>query len=250
MVLSRTRFGKDIVAEFVMPSRRFTGKVLILCGGLPSKPDKTSTAKFWAARGYLVLAPRYRGTWESSGHFLRTSPENDIKDIITSLTQNGLKDIVSREVFKFHVREINILGSSFGGTTAILASRDKRVNKVVALSPVVDWRIKSRLEPLDRVDKYLRLVFGEAYRFTNKDWNKLKSGRFFNPVNYIAEFKPEKILIVHALDDKVVAFKPVARFAKLLGSRMKKFNKGGHYGLSSSTRPSIYRPISSFLKAK
>jgi cephalosporin-C deacetylase-like acetyl esterase len=40
--------------------------------------------------------------------------------------------------------ELFVIGGSFGGAAAILASLDPRVKKVIANCPVVDWSILPR----------------------------------------------------------------------------------------------------------
>ena len=68
----RTRFKHQIVAEFLPPTRpRKKQKVIILCDGMPSMPRKQALMEFLAAKGYWVFYPRYRGSWESGGQFLR-----------------------------------------------------------------------------------------------------------------------------------------------------------------------------------
>ena len=86
----RTRFKKEIVAEFLPPVR--AGKrqrVIILCDGMPSIPRKQPLVEFLAAKGFWVVYPRYRGAWESGGEFLRRSPHEDILDVVNELP-NGL----------------------------------------------------------------------------------------------------------------------------------------------------------------
>ena len=79
----RTRFKKDIVAEFLPPSRKLKKqKVIIICDGMPSIPSKQLLMKFLSKKGYWVIFPRYRGAWESDGEFLDKSPHEYIIDII------------------------------------------------------------------------------------------------------------------------------------------------------------------------
>src|SRR6185437_15649735 len=82
----RTRFKKQIVAEFLPPARPAKKEnLIILCDGMPSVPRKQPLAKFLAEKGYWVIYPRWRGAWESEGEFLEQSPEQDLKDILDEL---------------------------------------------------------------------------------------------------------------------------------------------------------------------
>ncbi len=82
----RTTFKEKIIAEFLPPPRdRKTQKLIVLCDGMPSIPRKPPLAEFLAAKGFWVIYPRYCGAWESGGHFLEKSPDEDILDIIDDL---------------------------------------------------------------------------------------------------------------------------------------------------------------------
>lgn len=228
----RTRFKKDIVAEFLPPLRKGKKtKVIIICSGMPSIPDKQPLAEFLAKKGYWVIYPRYRGSWESDGNFLEISPEQDIKDIISELP-NGLTEFAFGEHFALTPDEIYIIGGSFGGATALMCSRDPRVKKVVANCPVVDWAILPDEQPKETSNKsyaaYIRQAFGHGYRLSDANWNKLFSGTFFNPANHIKELNPEKVIMFHAKDDPYIPWKVVDQFAKKTGIRLYSFARGGH----------------------
>ena len=148
-IMFRTRFKKDIVAEFLPPRRSSTKqKVIILCDGMPSVPRKQPLAEFLADQGYWVFYPRYRGAWESGGQFLEHSPHEDILHVIDELPR-GVTELAFGRRFRPQPDEIFVIGGSFGGAVAILASLDRRVKKVVATCPVVDWSILAQEEKLE-----------------------------------------------------------------------------------------------------
>src|ERR1051325_8928015 len=88
---NRTRIKKEIVCEFVPPVRP-TRRVIILCGGMPGYPGNRGLFSFLSKKGFWVFAPRYRGSWESGGEFLRISPHKDIQDVIEAIPK-GFKDL-------------------------------------------------------------------------------------------------------------------------------------------------------------
>jgi pimeloyl-ACP methyl ester carboxylesterase len=228
----RTRFKKEIVAEFLPPTRgRSKQRVIILCDGMPSVPRKQPLARFLAGKGYWVIYPRWRGAWESDGEFLERSPEQDLKDIIDELPK-GLRENAFGRQFKMKPDEIFVIGGSFGGAAAILASRDSRVKRVVANCPVVDWSILDEEQQKETSNPsytaYLDEAFGNAYRLKAKNWNKLRSGRFFNPAHEIARLSPEKILLFHAKDDPYIPWQAVRQFAQSAGITLKLLPRGGH----------------------
>lgn len=238
----RTRFKKEIVAEFLPPARNVKQRgakkrqrVVIICDGAPGMPSRKGTLMdFFARKGFWAINFRYRGSWESDGVFLQKSPEQDVLDIIDELP-NGFIGYDFNVKKRYCVRpdEIFIVAGSFGGPAGILASRDPRVKKVVAISPVVDWRAPSKAEPLDaRGFALIRETFGNGYRFGSREWKKLASGTFYNPARHAAEIDGSKLLIFHAQDDDSVRAREVVQFAHETGATLKLFKRGGH--LSSS----------------
>ncbi|MEK7193450.1 MAG: alpha/beta fold hydrolase [Patescibacteria group bacterium] len=245
----RTRFGKDIVAEFLPPRRR-SQNVIILCGGMPGYPSaKFPLLDFFSKKGYWVFSPRYRGSWESGGRFLRISPDRDVIAVIDQLPL-GFKDLWNNKTYRVKPDKIYLIGGSFGGPAVILSSRDARITKAIAISPVVDFRVRSKVDPIDWLGKFVKEAFGEGYRYSMKDWNKLKNGRFYNPVAYSDDLDGKKLFIIHAKDDDVVAWKPVQKFARRVGSQLMLLRSGGHLSMPLIVKPRFYKRIHKFLKSK
>jgi len=131
-VMFRTRFTKDVVAEFLPPDRH--GKrqrVIILCDGMPSTPRKQPLVEFLAAKGYWVFYPRWRGAGESGGRFLEKSPNQDVLDIVGE-SAKGVKELAFGESFSLSPDDVFVIGGSFRGAAALLSSLDPRVKRVVA----------------------------------------------------------------------------------------------------------------------
>lgn len=246
MDICRTRFKKEIITEFVPASNKNSKKVMIFCAGVPGVPHKDEVLEFWAKKGYWTFFPRYRGTWESDGIFLAQSPEQDILDVIDCLSDN-FKDYWSGQSYQITPKSITIVGSSFGGPAAILASRDPRVNKAICISPVVDWKAEDKSEPLDALYILLQEAYGAAYRLNKKIWNKLANGNFYNPINHIEEIDGQKILIFHAKDDDIVKIKPVKNFALKTKSHFIILNKGGHLSSSILMSKRYYQKVKKFM---
>ncbi len=243
----RTRFKKEIVAEFLVP-KKHSDKVIIFCDGMPGVPNKRALLEFFVKKGYWVFHPRYRGTWESGGEFLQKSPHQDILDIIDELPK-GFTSIWERVRYRVVPKKIFIIGGSFGGATALLASKDPRITKVLAISPVVDWQFPSKDEPLDQFFETVKNAFGEAYRMKQKNWNKLKTGTFYNPINHIKELDKNKIMIIHATDDTVVGSKSVEKFVKKVGCQFLLQKRGGHLSTKIILQKKYYKKIKLFLNS-
>lgn len=273
----RTRFAKDIVTEFLPPcaarparghtserragatAARASHKVVILASGAPTYPGKNGKVMAsFAERGYWVFVPRYRGTWESDGEFLKHSPHEDILAVMDGVAK-GFTDYASGQKFRILRAKFFLLGSSFGGPAVILASRDTRVAKTVALSPVTDWtKQEGTAEPLDLMSKLVPLTFGQAYRAQANVWKKLAKGDFYNPAHEVSKLSPKtwtsdvqvfgkKLMIIHAKDDDVVPFAPAREFAKKTGASFVALRVGGHMGLRELITPRILARVRPFL---
>src|SRR5438309_797536 len=101
----RTRIKKDIVTEF-LPSVKKSDKAIILCSGMPTMPSKKRLMNFLADQGYWVFFPRYRGTWESGGEFLKASPAKDINDVVSFVRHARMHDVFSGRNFAFRAKKI------------------------------------------------------------------------------------------------------------------------------------------------
>jgi len=228
----RTRFKKEIIAEFLPPTRRSKKqKVIVLCDGMPSIPRKQTLMEFLAEKGYWVFYPRYRGAWESGGQFLEKSPHLDILDVINELSK-PIREVTFGQRFSLSPDEVFVIGGSFGGAAAILSSLDPRVKKVIANCPVVDWTILPQSEKVETSNPsyaaYIREAFGNGYRLSDKNWEKLHSGTFYNPAYHAAEITASKIMIFHAHDDPAIPYKSVQRFATRTGVKLNSLQRGGH----------------------
>jgi len=228
----RTRFNKEIVAEFQPP--KGSGKhqkLIILCDGMPSIPRKQPLSEFLAAKGFWVIYPRYRGAWESGGEFLGKSPDKDILEIIDDLPRE-IEEIAFGRRFRLSPDQIFVIGGSFGGAAAILLSLDPRVKRVIANCPVVDWSILGDAEKAEtskaNYAEYIREAFGNGYRLSDANWEKLRSGTFYNPWHHRTEITASKVMLFHAKDDPNVPYEGSERFAEITGVRLKPLKRGGH----------------------
>ena len=252
ITIHRTRIGKDIVAEFAIPrsaKHQKEGRVVILCQGAPTMPGKSNLMEFIASKGFFVVLPRYRGTWESSGRFLEKEPTEDIKEVIAALTM-PLLSLYEGVAYSFPKKpKIFLFASSFGAPASFFLSKHPLVKKVIALSPVVDWCTPSKAEPLESFTAFTKEVYGEGYRFAPKGWMKLAKGDFYNPATALTRVDGSKIAIFHAKDDDIIDFDSVDRFALASGIKAFFFSpSGGHLGLSEVMNPETWSGIKKFLK--
>ncbi len=255
MYTLRTRFAKDIVTEFLPPARATKKqRVVILAEGMPTIPDNKPLMELLSKKGFWVFSPRYRGAWESDGKFMQRSPHEDILDVIDGIHKNFISiwdyNLGDKKTFKLKPDEIILAGSSFGGPAVILtAAQDKRVTKTIAFSPVIDWADPGQDEPLDLLAKFTEQAFGQGYRTTPNGWAKIKSGKFYNPVNVKNKVNGKKLLIIHAKDDTVVSYPATVKFAEDTGAKLISPSKGGHMGKSILLQPKFYKIFEKFIRS-
>ncbi len=233
-MMYRTRFKKEIVAEFLPPKRKSKKqKLILLCDGMPSIPRKQPLSEFLSEKGYWVVYPRYRGSWESDGIFLEKPPQQDLFDIIDELLlKKEIQETAFGQKFQLSPDEIFVIGGSFGGATSILASLDPRIKKCIANCPVIDWSLLQKEEKLETSNEsyvaYIKESFGNAYRLSEKNWKRLYTGTYFNPTHHAKELDPSKFRLFHAKDDPYIPFESVKTFSKITGAKLTLLNKGGH----------------------
>jgi len=245
----RTRFARDIVAEVFFPEKQ-TGKVAILAIGAPSGSSKKERMEFLAARGYVAIYPRYRGTWESGGFFLEHSPASDIRDVILELEKKKfVVDVRTGEKFPLTVSAVHLFGGSFGGPAVLLNTDLPIVKKVIAYSPVIDWSVEGEDEPFDEFVRYSCLGYSGAYRPKHiSDWQKLVRTDFYNPIAHVKTIDGKKVFIMHAKDDTNVPCDPVAPFAEKIGASYYLKPHGGHH--IKFEHGFLWKKVGAFLKKK
>lgn len=239
-MMYRVRLRNGILAEFLPPERpRRRERLILLCDGMPSVPRKQPLAAFLAERGFWVLYPRWRGAWESGGRLLEISPERDLSEILDELPR-GLRECAFGERFHPRPAQVFVIGGSFGGAAAILSTLDRRVTRAVANCPVVDWAILDEEQGRETSNPsyaaWIRDAFGAGYRLSQRNWDKLRGGRFYSPVHHAAALDPRKILMYHAQDDPFVPWRTVRGFADRTGIRLRLFRRGGHLSTDTVVR--------------
>lgn len=247
MYTFRTRFAKEIVAEFLPPARAAKKqRVILLCDGAPSIPNKKEMLRFFSQKGFWTFHIRYRGSWESDGKFLARSPHLDLLDVIRQLPR-GFTEYWNNQRFKVAPDEIYVIGASFGGATAVISSLDKRINKVVAVSPLLDWQKPGPNEPYPKMIRFFKQAFGNSYRLHPQAWDRLKSGKFFNPVNHVNEIDGHKVLLIHAKDDRTCPYPITKKFAIQTGSKLVTLPRGDHLSSLIMLKPRFYKLFLKFI---
>lgn len=231
--LNRTKFKGEIVSEFLLPVKA-TNKTIIFCSGMPGYPNKEKFLKlctFFTDLGYNCFVPRYRGSWESAGEMFKNSPEDDVKDVISALSE-GFVDLWEGKKYKIVKPEAYLVGASFGGPAVLLNSKDKRVKKVIAFCPVLDWRAEEGTsEPIEKLAPFVKEAFGLGYRIAKNGWKKIQKGLIYNPFTETEKIDGKKCLLIQTKDDDVVSIVPVKEFVEKTKVNFLEVKTGGHLGI-------------------
>ena len=227
----RTRFKKEIVAEFLPPARSSKQqKMIILCDGMPSMPRKQPLVEFLSGKGYWAFYPRWRGAWESGGQFLERSPHEDIlycwriasrisgACVWPKVLLFARKDLRYRRKFRRR-----------GSYSFISGPADHKSDCQLPSCGLGHLRKEQKKETSNpSYPAYIRAAFGNGYRLSAENWNKLRGGVFYNPAHHLKELTPSKILMFHAKDDPYIPWKVVDNFARRAGITLKLLSRGGH----------------------
>jgi len=227
----RVRFdggGQHIVGvlHFPYPSNANGERIVITCHGLMSSKDSQKylqIAESFPSRGIAVLRFDFRGSGESEGSGdLLSNRIIDLKAAIEYVTERGFKSI-------------GVLGSSYGGTTAILVTAE--TSQVRAL---VTWSTPCRI-----IELFGSIVTSEARDYQTRlggTRKEIESSEFMRDLlkhTVIESVKRvNKILTIHCKEDQVVPWTQ----AKLIfdnarePKQLKLFERGDHQLLDPSIR--------------
>lgn len=169
--------------------------IVITCHGLNSSKDSVKyleIAEYFSSKGFAVLRFDFRGAGESEG------TGNMLTDRIRDL--NGAIGLAIEREFK----SIGVLGSSFGGATAILtASQTREINAVVT------WSTPCLLKDLFK--SMIRTVRDRRDSHSSEDEGSIKSFESSPFMEDLSKYdvvdaarKISKILVIHSKRDQVV----------------------------------------------
>ncbi len=232
MIIYRSKI-KDIIFEF-SPSEENKG-VVIICDGLPSVPKQKELMLDFSNRGFFVIYPRYRGTWESGGEFLKESPAEDIKDVINLIKTGKISELYAGKEFEIKNKNISLIGSSFGGAIALSLADNEDVSKIVVLSPVVDFskhNDNNNEQNLIWLGDFIKKAFGQGYRFNDENWQKMTKGEIFNPLQKLDKEKSKKILILYDKSDESIDYNKIENYSSKNGIKTIEVQNIGHLSFS------------------
>lgn len=213
------RFGQIVAKMWFNPKvadsiNKTPTRFIIMCHGCPSHPYDRNPAlnqRYLNKGGFVLVYSDYIGTWASYG---QCNFENSVETVLKTIDfLNGgtATDLRSGEHIKWVVNDIVLMGGSFGGSVVLVAgAKSKDVRKIIAASPVTDWRTHNKIgreeEDLTQTWGILEKGFENCWRVKREDYFKLVRGELdLNPVDYIDILKDKDVFLIHGRYDKQVS---------------------------------------------
>lgn len=209
---------------------------LLVCPGLPGIPKEQQLLKKLTEHNYNTIYPRYRGTFESEGLFLRDSPVTELVFLINTLKKkNTFKEVYNQTMKQIGLNNIIVLGSSFGADVALGVASRLQVPCFI-LCPVTDYSSVGSEEGEQRVEhleQFMREGFPFLYRIADDGFEKLRSNKLLLPASDLLENHNKKIILVHGAKDTTVALKRSKSLATFPFVDFFIFDTKGHLTFSS-----------------
>ncbi|RME31304.1 alpha/beta fold hydrolase [Candidatus Woesearchaeota archaeon] len=190
---------------------------VVYCPGLPSSPHYPRLLKQLQARGYVGVALRYRGTWESAGRFLERTPVADVQAVLRMLRRGGFTELFGGTRVRLNVRNIFLVGSSFGGLVALQALKKPaiKVKKAVLLAPVISFAALGGPESHEAHARVLVRAWPNAYRFNSSSYGRLVRDELIGDgMARLRALAGKQLLIFHSRNDPVVSIAQSRRFVR------------------------------------
>jgi dipeptidyl aminopeptidase/acylaminoacyl peptidase len=201
MVTYKASDGLDMAGVLTLPPGRLAGKlpVIVLPHGGPSARDYPVFdwwAQAFASRGYAVFQPNFRGSTGSGSKFLRAGwgewgrkMQTDISDGLAELAKQGIVD----------PKRACIVGASYGGYAALAGVTVQQGLYRCAVAGIGD------VQAMVRTDKWESGGDPTLSRSLDKQVGSGRDLKLISPITY-ASRADAPILLIHGVDDTVVAF--------------------------------------------
>ena len=211
------RFGNIVASMWSKESLESNKeyRFMIFCYGLPSHPYQHNPAKVekLIEEGFVIIYPNYIGTWASYGTMSWENCVDTVLQTIDFLKEGKGESISSESKFSWKVKDITLVGGSFGGAVVLVAgAKSKDVEYIISVAAPTNWRDHSRIseesrEPIEELYYIVQEGWKNLWRIPSKEeWNRLVDGSAdLNAVDYINELRNKNVLLIHGEFDDIVA---------------------------------------------
>tara|TARA_B100000315_G_scaffold129860_1_gene119477 strand:+ start:1398 stop:2153 length:756 start_codon:yes stop_codon:yes gene_type:complete len=245
---SKNYFG-EIFFEFAVHEGK--RDAIILLPGFPSSNIMEDIIYFFYEKGFNVFFPRYKGTFQSGGHFLKSNPTKDLSEFISFLKKGKSLNLWDEKMVSFEIDKFYVFGTSFGGSIACsLAYVSEDVSKVVVGTPVWDYESHNQEfneQDLEKLTGFVKRSLKNIYRYDFKNLvDEMKRFKQFSFSFYKKNLK-KPVLVFHDLNDNSISIEHSRKAEKEIKSVDLIETDTGH-GLSIDLLNKYYPSIDKFLK--
>lgn len=242
---------RHIVSELYVPTVH-NGNTVIFLAGLPSFLGKNTITKKLVDKGCVVFQPYYSGSFDSAGSFQPSSCVRDIPRFIDMATKKTHRELYYNQQLKINTKKIILMGTSYGSSIAALSWANKKVSRVILLSPVLTYNqdFISSIDPSfnfsDQMKALLNLI-RKGYPFTYRikkmsEWNAFLFGKLKqqDPFSILQNKTKKSILIVHGqLDTSIPSTFTKRLITRLDSPHLTSINPKVGHSISSYDNPTI-----------
>jgi pimeloyl-ACP methyl ester carboxylesterase len=239
----------DTFFEFILQPK--AADAIVLLPGFPSKNFNDDILYFFNEKGYHVFFPRYKGSYQSNGKFLKTNIVTDLASFTKQLNKGKATNLWDNKLIKFKIKEKILLGGSFSGAIACgLAANTKEFSKIILSAPVWDFSKHNKdggEQELHNLTNFVKKAYKNLYRFEFEDIQReLIKVKELDPKNYAYKLNMP-ILIFHDSHDETVSIEHTRAMVKRLkGAKLIEHSLG--HGLSLDLMTKFYKDISKFIR--
>lgn len=207
----------DIYFDFKIHEQS-EGTILFL-EGFPSKGRYSEEIKLLYDKGYNIIWPHYKGSYQSDGEFLKNNPVKELNEFIKELKKGWIINLWDLSKVKIQIKKLYLFGSSFSGAICCGLSTLEKFDKIVLFSPVWDFdkhNSEKDEQDLDKLVSFVKRAYKNLFRF---GWNSMVS-RFKQFEECSSDYYVSKLnvplLVFHDPEDKTVSIKHTYNIVKKL----------------------------------
>jgi len=252
----------DILTEIYHMPKKARDVIFVFCYGMPSHPfDRFPFGlEPYLREGIIVAYPHYKGTFGSGGI---CTIENSVDSVISSidtLLNEELYDSFSTELIQIEPQEVVVVGSSFGGSIALVAgAKSNNIKNIIAIAAPTDYRTHGHVPGIEEYDlvkleEEMKHGYKDEWLIDFSSWKKFISGELdINPIDYVEQLKPKNTFLIHGEKDLSVSVKRSIELNKRIKSGREKHwlhivPDAGHINTSYIGTGKVYSLVESWRK--
>ncbi len=218
---------KHYISNLYLPEKK-SGKVVLLLSGLPPSNNINNILNIFLNTGAIVYAPSFSGMLDSEGLFSVKNAIKDVNEFYNLATKTKIRELYyGKNIEIGKVKEIILVGMSFGSIIALLGHKNK-FNKMILLSSAFlfnpkDFPTKKMGKDFNFQMKRLLYLLKNAFPYSCRMDKNSDVEDFLMGKSYLSQKKTVidklnnlecKTLILHGKNDTSVPFEIIKSIQK------------------------------------